>query len=687
MAIEIKDILMSPESYYRRFTCDNEVITYEGTWETVNYGSNYNTYLNISKDTNTIGSKIKFNFTGKKMILRMYTNSDTSGFNIKVDGNDLGNISTAIYTSSFAVVYVKEDFEPGEHFVEITMLSTSTIGGYANRIMFNTIDLDLNGLLLPYNEVINQNKATYKINDITLEFENIIYVDDELGNNNNNGTIGAPYKTVKKALSEANVNDCIKLSDGVYNAIPDVTVGNGGSNNVYSGNEHPKVITIIGNGIENTKIIGLQFGPNSKNKTFNIYDVELENYNNNNFIYMGEFGNDTKINLMLTRCKVIGNYPRRCFEMWGELILNNTIVDITSSYEMFLSNNISGSNFQVNNSVLLLTGSTRGFFYAFVGSKIKFNNSIVKGSKLYYPTYGEYNNSIFDISVSDYPGDEINVILSNNYIANNNIDIGIFNGEFKYKILPINNLYLIATLDNFLCYYDIENNDIVETDKILDYETYDLDKKIENNYYSSIEEITNTFQDLNILKGYKIVNINKEDIRNRIVLFENNKAIEPIIPKEFINITEVQSFESVEVVNRGDTNIIFSNKIGEWHYFDETKTPIPIPELQDEVLLHELNQSLLQNILNTKSNTTSELSELLDEILLFGKETNQLKIGIILNYNQEIQRIKFNAILNGVYQPLILGQDYTYSIKQNEIDIVLSETYDSENKIRINLMK
>lgn len=408
MAININDVLSSPSIGYQRFNIDHAAITYQGaSWSISDWGSSYNTYNNITMTTTTVEEKMFFNFTGSKLVLRMYSNHDTSGFNIKVDGIDLGDFKTNYGIVSNTVVFVKENFEDKEHFVEITCLDNSVIGGSKTRISVDSIDIDSTGQLLSYIPIM--------------------------------------------------------LEENVY--------------------------------------------------------------------------------------------------------------------------------------------------------------------------------------------------------------------------------FLITTIMDKICYYDEINNSVVETDTKISSVVTDQQSIIDNSF-KSIEDLNLKIDDLNILKGYKIKVLNKTSMNKVSLSFSNDSVIATIVPKEFINTTHVNSFESLEIINRGTFNVVFSNKSGEWCYFDEMKTKVIIDSLNGEVDLLNIEPNPLNFILNNQSNNYIELENLLEEIYLYAKETEQIKLGILLPPDNEIQQIRINSIIEGSYQPLILGQDYTYNIKQNEIDVVLSDTYDSNNnKIRINLMK
>jgi len=170
--INLTDVLLNPLDGYTRFDDLNDNIEYIGSGWVRYEGTNYNVYNGGHTYTYTAGEKIKFNFTGSTLIMRMYSNSDTSGFNIKVDGEDLGNHKTAYNIVSSTVCYIKEDFGNTEHFVEITCLDSSNFDASSTtRITLDSIDLKEGEILKPYEEYyiyglldLNNDLYTYRNN-------------------------------------------------------------------------------------------------------------------------------------------------------------------------------------------------------------------------------------------------------------------------------------------------------------------------------------------------------------------------------------------------------------------------------------------------------------------------------------------------------------------------------------------
>ncbi|MFX3647602.1 MAG: hypothetical protein ACE3K2_27340 [Paenibacillus sp.] len=136
--------LATPQTGWKRSNAISSGISYVGTWERfeTTIGS-YQFTDNVGMFSITANDTMKFNFTGKKLLLKAYGNNDTSGFVLILDGVNQGNIKTAFGTPSTVVVYEKVDLEDREHSVEIKVLPyTSVSGATRTRLLFDSIDID-----------------------------------------------------------------------------------------------------------------------------------------------------------------------------------------------------------------------------------------------------------------------------------------------------------------------------------------------------------------------------------------------------------------------------------------------------------------------------------------------------------------------------------------------------------------
>nr|WP_154958212.1 hypothetical protein [Paenibacillus xylanexedens] len=136
--------LLEPQVGWKRFSAITSAISYTGSWE--KFETNITSYQfnnNVGMYSTTPNDTMKFNFTGKRLLLKAYGNNDTSGFILTIDGTVQGSFKTAYNTTSTVVVYEKTDFEDREHSVEIKVLPyTSVSGATRTRVLFDSVDVD-----------------------------------------------------------------------------------------------------------------------------------------------------------------------------------------------------------------------------------------------------------------------------------------------------------------------------------------------------------------------------------------------------------------------------------------------------------------------------------------------------------------------------------------------------------------
>ena len=132
-----------PQAGWKRFNAISSEISYVGAWEKFETTiASYQFKDNVGMFSITTNDTMKFNFTGKKLLLQAYGNNDTSGFILTIDGVNQGNIKTAYSVTSTVVVYEKVDLEDREHNVEIKVLPyTSVSGATRTRLSFDSIDI------------------------------------------------------------------------------------------------------------------------------------------------------------------------------------------------------------------------------------------------------------------------------------------------------------------------------------------------------------------------------------------------------------------------------------------------------------------------------------------------------------------------------------------------------------------
>ncbi|WP_127544349.1 hypothetical protein [Paenibacillus amylolyticus] len=141
--------LPSPQVGWKRFNSIAPAISYQGTWtrfDTSNAG--YQFTDNVGMFSVKPNDTITFSFTGKKLLIKAYGYSDTSGFSLAIDGVSKGFIKTVYNTTSTVVVYENSDLTEGEHIIEIKVLSSATFAGSTTtRLLLDSIDIDENGKL------------------------------------------------------------------------------------------------------------------------------------------------------------------------------------------------------------------------------------------------------------------------------------------------------------------------------------------------------------------------------------------------------------------------------------------------------------------------------------------------------------------------------------------------------------
>lgn len=136
--------LVTPQAGWKRFNATSSAISYVGAWEKFETTiASYQFTDNVGMFSITPNNTMKFNFTGRKLLLKAYGNNDTSGFLLTIDGVNQGNIKTAYSVISTIVVYEKVDLDDREHNVEIKLLPyTSVSGATRTRLLFDSIDID-----------------------------------------------------------------------------------------------------------------------------------------------------------------------------------------------------------------------------------------------------------------------------------------------------------------------------------------------------------------------------------------------------------------------------------------------------------------------------------------------------------------------------------------------------------------
>ncbi|NFH74559.1 Ig domain-containing protein, partial [Clostridium botulinum] len=159
-AATVGEELLQPEDGWTRYSYDSKEITYDG----IGWFYDYKWAYNYQQTYQTPGAKIKFNFTGTKLrILSSYWNTFTNDADIIIDGK---------YTEKYVVydngkqnvaprlVYEKLGLSNDEHSVEI-------INNTKEYLTINSIDIE--GILLPYNENIKNKSISLNKSSLNLK--------------------------------------------------------------------------------------------------------------------------------------------------------------------------------------------------------------------------------------------------------------------------------------------------------------------------------------------------------------------------------------------------------------------------------------------------------------------------------------------------------------------------------------
>lgn len=141
--------LTSPQAGWSRCGIAASPFAFLGTWtKNASFSASYEFTNNTGQSSTTEGDTIKFKFSGTKLLIKAYANMDTSGFSLKIDGVDKGNVSTATSATKSVVVYEDTTLSNSIHEVEMKVLDKGLFtGSTLTRVLFDCIDIDSTGLV------------------------------------------------------------------------------------------------------------------------------------------------------------------------------------------------------------------------------------------------------------------------------------------------------------------------------------------------------------------------------------------------------------------------------------------------------------------------------------------------------------------------------------------------------------
>lgn len=158
---QVSDQLLRPEIGWKRYDNDNEKIKYQDMMLRTGLVNSY-------KGTDAWGKKgssVKFKFYGTKLRIIGYSYINASNnVEIVIDNNKNTFNCLTSYTSDTSIgeilQYEEDNLDLSEHYVTITNLETNKANYY-----FDCIDIDENGELLPYTELVILNKSNLTVKE------------------------------------------------------------------------------------------------------------------------------------------------------------------------------------------------------------------------------------------------------------------------------------------------------------------------------------------------------------------------------------------------------------------------------------------------------------------------------------------------------------------------------------------
>ena len=215
-AATIGSSLYGPESGWRRYDDLNPNFYYEGSWGSTDNGSSafYNGEIKYTDD-----GIVKFKFRGSKLrIMAQIYKSRSERIQVKIDNRVVGEYS--IYDPQLqtnqCLNYEIQNLDFGIHYVELKNLSEK-------RFLFDSIDIDSTGELLPYDKIENSSnlKATGEISKIDLTWDAVDKATSYIIKRA--ATTGGPYATIANDITETFYTDTDVTSGTTYYYIVSAT--------------------------------------------------------------------------------------------------------------------------------------------------------------------------------------------------------------------------------------------------------------------------------------------------------------------------------------------------------------------------------------------------------------------------------------------------------------------------------
>lgn len=392
---------------------------------------------------------------------------------------------------------------------------------------------------------------TIKINNETLEFNNIIYVDKNTGDDEaGDGSKDNPYKNVHYGIENAESGDCVFIKKGFYE-LKAIDVGNPNNEpGIFIPEE--KDITLIGENPKETILIW--DGSLSNRRDGPVFSVQSENSLITNLTIHFYPGKDNGYN---SSGSPIFRWAHGFFKNIYVKIFNT---GITGCYQYH--NNCPDDTPIIENSMFEWEEGAKGSPWVDGGLRAKFINCLYNESLEDQQT--EENCVLREITEDDIGG-EIASDLEHQGTGENpdgtQAHIGVYGGLYQWsQCLNIGNIKkdIFYESCNITLFANFENVDEKKADIYIEYTD---DSNFENNIITtdtktvtSTSEVTFTLQPLEIGKKYfyKVFYVHKEDTYNLDIDFFVTKDIE----KKLLSINPTNLWEDNENIEKVEVGLL-----------------------------------------------------------------------------------------------------------------------------------
>jgi len=142
------NILSTPELGWQRIDNSDDKFTLFGTWTKSADGAPWGAYQNTWSWSQTAGDQIVFILKSTRLRIYTYGWTDTSGFDLLIDGVLYKTYSTLFGVSKTVMACDISGLTNGEHTIQIILKDKSLFSGSSlTRILFDCIDIDPSGYI------------------------------------------------------------------------------------------------------------------------------------------------------------------------------------------------------------------------------------------------------------------------------------------------------------------------------------------------------------------------------------------------------------------------------------------------------------------------------------------------------------------------------------------------------------